>query len=400
MAWKALRQFIRYESSAGMLLFFEAVLALVLSNSSHIAHYRYLVELPISIRVDMFHLSKPLLLWVNDGLMAVFFLLVGLEVKREMLRGELNSVRKALLPGIAAFGGMLVPALIFLLLTHHHPGYRAGWAIPTATDIAFSLSVLVLLGKRLPPGIKIFLTALAIFDDIGAILIIALFYTSQITLLMLLIAFACIVVLFALNRLRVMAVFPYLLVGVILWVCVLKSGVHATLAGIVLAWAIPIDGKTKEEPGPLERWEKKLHPWVAYFILPLFAFVNAGLYLGNLSVHDLFSPLVLGCVLGLFVGKPLGIWGLSMLAVKSGIAKLPHGLSGHSIFGLSLIAGIGFTMSLFIGSLAFFNAHSGLYTDVQLGVFVGSLISGVAGYLWLKWVSLPRRKLALGNKEA
>lgn len=383
MAWQALRQFMRYEASAGALLFIATAFALIMSNTPLHGWYEHLLALRFAFHVGDWSLAKPLLLWVNDGLMAIFFLLVGLEMKREMLQGELNSLKRAALPGIAALGGMLLPALVYLAFNYHHPVWRTGWAIPAATDIAFSLAVLMVLGKRLPPNIKVFLTAVAIFDDIGVIVIIALFYTAQLSMSMLLLALLCLVVLVVLNRFKVRHAAPYALVGLILWFCVLKSGVHATLAGVALAWAIPLEGH--EEHPPLERWESNLHPWVAYVILPIFAFMNAGVRLEHLVFSDLLHPVTLGCALGLFLGKPLGIWGFSMSAVRSGIAKLPKGVSGVGVFGTSLVAGIGFTMSLFVGSLAFFGKQGGLFTRVQLGVFVGSILSGCIGYMCLRF---------------
>jgi len=383
MAWQALRQFMRYEASAGALLFIATAFALIMSNTSLHGWYEHLLALRFAFHVGDWSLAKPLLLWVNDGLMALFFLLVGLEMKREMLQGELNSLKRAALPGIAALGGMLLPALVYLALNYHHPVLRVGWAIPAATDIAFSLAVLMVLGKRLPPNIKVFLTAVAIFDDIGVIVIIALFYTAKLSTDMLLLALLCLVVLVVLNRFKVRHAAPYALIGLLLWLCVLKSGVHATLAGVALAWAIPLE--SKEEHPPLERWESNLHPWVAYVILPIFAFMNAGVRLEHLVISDLLHPVTLGCALGLLLGKPLGIWGFSMSSVRSGIAKLPKGVSGRGVFGMSLIAGIGFTMSLFVGSLAFFGKQDGLFTRVQLGVFVGSLLAGCLGYVCLRF---------------
>ena len=383
MPWHALRQFMRYEASAGALLFIATALALIMSNTSLHGWYEHVLQLPFAFHVGQWSLAKPLLLWVNDGLMALFFLLVGLEMKREMLQGELKSIKRAALPGIAAVGGMLMPAIIYLVFNHHHPDWALGWAIPSATDIAFSLAVLMVLGKRLAPNIKVFLTAIAIFDDIGVIVIIALFYTAQLSLVMFLFALLCVAVLVVLNRLKVRHAAPYALVGFLLWLCVLKSGIHATLAGVVLAWAIPLEASEKHPP--LERWETTLHPWVAYVILPVFAFMNAGVRLEHVVLHDLLHPVTLGCALGLFVGKPIGVWGFSMTAVRSGLATLPKGVSGVGVLGTGLIAGIGFTMSLFVGSLAFFGKQGELFTRVQLGVFVGSLLAGCLGYVCFRF---------------
>ncbi len=384
MSWRPFKEFVKYESSAGIVLFFAAMMALLVSNTPMHIWYEHFLEMPVAVHFGMFYVSKSLHHWINDGLMAVFFLLVGLEVKREMLQGELNSLQKAILPAVAAIGGMVVPAGIFMLFNHQYPYLYPGWAIPTATDIAFSLGILVLFGKRLPISLRVFLTALAIFDDIGAIIIIALFYTQDLSMAMMVYASVCMALLLLLNRLRVSATAPYVIVGIALWLCVLKSGVHATMAGIILAWAIPIQPENGKKVAPLIRWEHGLHPWVAYFIIPVFAFANAGVHFASLSLNDIQDSLTLGCFFGLFIGKQIGVWGASILAVQFKLAQLPRGLSSMSIYGLSLLAGIGFTMSLFIGSLAYDHLGPLYFTRVQVGVLLASLLSGVGGYLVLR----------------
>ena len=329
-------------------------------------------------------LTKPLITWINDGLMTIFFLLVGLEVKREILSGELNSIKKCVLPAIAAVGGMLVPALIYVVFNWGDARALQGWAIPVATDIAFSLGILALLGNaRVPVALKMFLTALAIFDDIGAIIVIAIFYTSHISLWLLLIALALITLLFILNYFNVRYVSVYLAIGFLLWLCVLNSGVHATLAGVIIALAIPLGDK---QNSPLLMLEKDLHPWVAFGVLPIFAFANAGVSLLGLSWQDIFSPITLGIAAGLFFGKQLGIFGSSFLAIRSGVTQRPRDTEVKQVYGVSLIAGVGFTMSLFIGSLAFGNAGH-FDAMVRLGVIAGSFFSGIVGYFLLRYYS-------------
>ncbi len=384
MPVKYFREFIKLESSSGVILLVAAVVAMLVDNSPLHHSYQALFNLPVTFQLGTWQLSKPLLLWINDGFMAVFFLLVGLEIKREMCEGELNHLSKASLPAIAAVGGMLVPAILYVYCNWGDAVALRGWAIPTATDIAFSLGLLALLGSRLPPSLKIFLTALAIFDDIGAIIIIAIFYTRHISMLLLMVALGLAAVLLLLNRLRVTRFAPYILVGTILWVCVLKSGVHATLAGIFIALVIPLRDPKNPKVSPLRDLEHKLHPWVAFGILPLFAFANAGVSFAGVSWSEVLGPVPVGIALGLFVGKQLGIWGASMLAIKTKIARMPRGASAAGIYGVAAVAGVGFTMSLFIGSLAF-GATGGHYPAlVRLGVIAGSLLSGLFGYLFLR----------------
>lgn len=385
MPFKTFREFIQLESSGGVVLFIAAIVALIIDNTAWRHYYEALFNLHFTVQIGAAKLSKPLQLWINDGLMTIFFLLVGLEIKREMLEGELSSLSKAALPAIAAIGGMLVPGLIYFLLNRGDALALRGWAIPTATDIAFSLGILALLRSRLPVTLKIFLTALAIFDDIGAIIIIAAFYTMHIAVVMLLIAGGCILVLIILNRLRVMMIAPYVLVGIVLWLCVLNSGVHATLAGIILAFAIPLRDKRYPDVSPLRNLEHKLHPWVAFGVLPIFAFANAGVSFAGISIAELFSPITIGIAAGLFIGKQLGIFGASWLGIKLGIAKKPHRANWFGIYGVGLVAGVGFTMSLFIGTLAFSSQGEDYAAMVRLGVIVGSFLSGLLGYLILRF---------------
>ncbi len=383
-----IRQFLRLESAGGILLIIASALALVLANTSLEGIYDQFLAIPVVVQFGSLLINKPLLLWINDGLMAVFFLLVGLEVKREMLVGALNSKEKAVFPAIAALGGMLAPALIYLLFNGDHEVARAGWAIPAATDIAFALGIMALLGKRVPISLKVFLLALAIIDDLGVIVIIALFYTSNLSLAALAVAIASTILLIVMNRRGVAKISWYMVVGLVLWVSLLKSGVHATLAGVVLGFCIPLKAQGKR---PLEHIEHSLHPWVAYLILPLFAFANAGVSLKGVSVDALTSALPLGIAAGLFLGKPLGIFSFSFLSVKFGLAKLPDGVNFRQIFAVSVLCGIGFTMSMFIASLAF--EHAGMEYGVysRLGILIGSTLAAVIGYSLLR-IFLPTVK--------
>jgi len=380
--------FLRHEAAGGVILLIAAAMALIVSNSPLDWLYDGLLDTPVSVRVGALALDKPLLLWINDGLMAVFFLLVGLEIKRELLQGELSTVRQAALPAIAAAGGMAVPALIYVAINLGNPVALKGWAIPSATDIAFAVGVLTLLGPRVPASLKVFLLALAILDDLGAILIIAAFYTADLHWLSLLLAAAGGAVLLALNLRGVTRLAPYVLTGVFIWVCVLKSGVHATLAGVVVAIAIPLAGKGDEEPSLLEDLEERLHPWVAFGILPMFAFANAGVSLAGLTPGKLLEPVPLGIALGLFLGKPIGILGATALAVLSRLGVKPEGASWAQLAGVGMLGGIGFTMSLFIGMLAFEDAAHA--AQLRLGVLAGSLLSAIAGYLVLRLIALRR----------
>ncbi len=378
-----LARFLRLESSAGIVLMLAAVVAMICANSPWQSYYSLLLDTPVSVRVGDLSVAKPLLLWVNDGLMAIFFFLVGLELKRELMEGELSDLRNIILPGVGAIGGMAVPALVYLFFNHTNEVAQQGWAIPAATDIAFALGVLSLLGSRVPVSIKIFLTSLAIFDDIGAILIIAFFYTAKISTAALIVVALCLPVMALLNRFNVESKSLYIAVGTIMWVAMLKSGVHATLAGVIMAMFIPL--KTNN-PGvsPLKIMEHDLHALVAFFVLPVFAFANAGISLAGVGAEQVFHPVPTGIALGLFFGKQIGVFGCCWLAVKVGITRLPRGMSWGSLYGTAALCGIGFTMSLFIGSLAFGASDTNLLFDERLGIIIGSLASGVLGYLILR----------------
>jgi len=379
----SIRRFIASESAGGVVLALAAAVALIISNSSLAPLYRQFVELRGEVRIggDWLVLSKPLLLWVNDLWMAVFFFLVGLEIKREVLAGELASVKQASLPAVAAVGGMLVPALIYVALNHADPVALRGWAIPTATDIAFALGILMLLGPRVPASLKIFLTAVAIIDDLGAIIVIALFYTAQLSLPMLLAAGGGGLLLLLLNRARVVHIGPYVLIGLVVWVCVLKSGIHATLAGVATAMAIPlrVNGNGAHGGSPLETAEHALHPWVAFAVLPMFAFANAGVSLEGVSLGTLAQGIPLGIALGLVLGKAVGVFGASWLLIRFTGASLPAGAGMRQFFGVCVLCGIGFTMSLFIGGLAFSGQGAAYETQLKLGVLGGSLIAALIG---------------------
>lgn len=367
-------EFLRMESAAGIILIFAAAFALIASNSPFAAGYASIFETYFTVGFGDGAISKPILLWINDLLMAIFFLLVGLEIKREIMEGALSSVSKATLPVLAAVGGMLGPMLVFLAINQNSPETLSGWAIPAATDIAFALGILLLLGHRAPVELKILLLAIAIIDDLGAITIIALFYTANLDLEPLFYALACLGALIGLNRSRIGSLWPYILVGAVLWVLVLKSGVHATLAGVVTAAFIPL---RTPNSSPLHRLEHGLHPWVAFGILPIFALANAGVALSGLQWSALLTPLTLGIAAGLVVGKQVGVLGAIWLAVKTGLARKPEAVSWGQLYGLACLTGVGFTMSLFIGGLAF--ADPALMTDVRIGVLTGSLISALSG---------------------
>ncbi|GAB3094551.1 Na+/H+ antiporter NhaA [Aestuariicella hydrocarbonica] len=385
-----IKRFMKMESAGGMLLMGAAVLAMVAANSPLDVLYDALIDVPVEVRIGALEIAKPLLLWINDGLMAIFFFHIGLELKRELLDGELSSFSAVVLPAIGALGGMAVPALIYVFFNQGDPVAMQGWAIPAATDIAFSLGILALLGSRVPVALKIFLVSLAIFDDIGAIVIIALFYTSDLSTTALVTALACIVVLFVLNRFHVVSIAAYVFVGLIMWIAVLKSGVHATLAGVVMALFIPIKPQPGSEYSPLKELEHDLHGVVAFGVLPIFAFANAGVPLLGVSGQSLLHSVPVGIALGLFVGKQIGIFGLCWMSVKLGLVRLPENLNFKSLYGVSLLCGVGFTMSLFIGSLAFEDVGVNRMFDERLGILLGSLASGVAGYWFLSMV-LPKK---------
>ena len=383
-----IEEFIKKESSSGVILIAVTLLALFLQNSFLTDFYTNFLHTPVQISVGTFGIAKPLLLWVNDGLMAIFFFLVGLEVKREVLEGELSSKSQIALPAIAALGGMIMPAMIFTFFNYKDTFSMNGWAIPTATDIAFALGILSLLGNRAPASLKIFLMALAIIDDLGAIVIIALFYTSDLSLMSIIVALSAIIALVVMNRLKVIKKAAYILIGIVLWVSVLKSGVHATIAGVVLAFCIPLYSTNEkgERFSMLKEMEHDLHYWVAFLILPLFAFVNAGVDLKELSPIALLSDVSLGIILGLFLGKQLGVFVFSFLAIKLGLASLPSGSSFKQLYGVAILTGIGFTMSLFVNSLAYNDTDLFHYAD-KLAILLGSFLSGVIGYLFLRRVA-------------
>ena len=384
-------KFLRLESAGGIILILMALLAMTLANSPLSGYYQQFLDLDVQLKIGALDLHKPLLLWINDGLMAIFFLVIGLEVKREMIDGALSTRAQATFPAIAALGGMLAPALIYLLVNHGDPATHSGWAIPAATDIAFALGVMALLGNRVPTSLKVFLLALAIIDDLGVILIIALFYTSELSLSALGVAAGAVALLFWMNRRGVDRLSFYLLVGAVLWVAVLKSGVHATLAGVIVGFMIPYKGKRYSSP--LKHLEHKLHGWCVYFILPIFAFANAGISLAGISLASLASPVPLGVMLGLCVGKPVGITLVSYLALKFKLAKLPEGTHFGQIMAVSVLCGIGFTMSMFIASLAFSADAQHFDTLSRLGILCGSTLAAVLGYLILR-ATLPAVRLA------
>ncbi|NNC97472.1 MAG: Na+/H+ antiporter NhaA [Gammaproteobacteria bacterium] len=379
-----INDFFKLESSAGILLMCSAVLAIVFANSPLHIYYDMLISTPVEIRIGRLEIAKPLLLWINDGLMALFFFLVGLELKRELLEGELADKRNIILPGIGAIGGMLAPALIYMYFNYKDPIAMQGWAIPAATDIAFALGILALLGSRVPTSVKIFLTSIAIFDDLGAILIIAFFYTSKISITALVIVALCLPILTILNKRNVCNKSPYLLIGLVMWVAMLKSGVHATLAGVLLAMFIPIKSKSRPEYSPLKSLEHDLHTIVAFVILPVFAFANAGINLQGVGLEQVTHSVPAGIALGLFAGKQIGIFGLCWLAIKLKLTSLPKAMSLKSLYGTAALCGVGFTMSLFIGSLAFEETGVNLLFDERLGIIIGSIASGIIGYLVLR----------------
>ena len=393
----ALANFLRLEAAGGILLILASILALVCANSFLLEAYEGFRDMPVAVKIGALEIAKPLLLWINDGLMAVFFLLVALEIKREALSGQLSSREQLILPMVCAAAGVLVPAALFWWLNRGDAESMRGWAIPTATDIAFALGILALLGPRVPLGMKLLLSTIAVVDDLIAIIIIAVFYSHGMSWVALGWAAVAIAGMILLNRRGVTALTPYLLLGVVLWICVLKSGVHATLAGVVTGLLIPhydkkntIDDAT--EHSPLEHLEHALHPWVAYLILPVFAFANAGLALGGLKLEDLMEPLPAGIALGLVIGKPIGIVGAALLMRATGLARFPEGMDLRAMVGLGLLCGIGFTMSLFIGSLAFTNSPEH-YTESVIGVLMASVAAALLGLGWLRMV-LPKNAQA------
>ncbi len=385
-----INQFLKMEASGGIILMIAAAVALIIANTPLHVYYAYFLEkvyLTIGFSsLDGFNaleISKPLLLWINDGLMAIFFFLVGLEIKREFLEGELSSRDRALLPALAAVGGMVVPALFYYWQNYENPELIGGWAIPAATDIAFALGILALVGSRAPVSLKILLTAIAIIDDLGAIMIIALFYTETINLIPLGIAAVAFLALIGVNRSRVMSTAPYVLLGFILWFAVLKSGVHATLAGVVTALFIPLRCHNNPKHSPLKHLEHGLHPWVAFMVLPVFAFANAGVSFSGLSWADVFNPVTMGIAKGLFFGKQIGIFLILLVVIKLKLSPMPKNANWWQIYAVSLLCGVGFTMSLFIGELAFETRDQA--AAVRMGVLIGSIASAVLGYVILKY---------------
>jgi len=375
-----LRRFAEMEAAGGIVLLAAAVIALVLANSLLGPVYEALLDMPVSVQVGALKIAKPFLLWVNDGLMAIFFMVVGLEVKREILEGSLSTLRGAATPAAAAAGGMAIPALVYVACIGADPTALRGWAIPTATDIAFALGVLALLGSRLPGSLKTFLLALAIIDDIGAIIIIAFFYTDDLSYVALILAAVGLAALAILNLAGVTRRTGYMLVGLFVWVCVLKSGVHATLAGLLVGFAIPLTAA--DGISPSRRLEHDLHPWVTFGVLPIFAFANAGVRFAGIALAELLHPVQLGIALGLLIGKPLGVIGAIAVAVRAGFGTLPAGARWLHVYGMAALTGIGFTMSLFISTLAF--PLEGYDADIRLAVLLGSGASAIAGYALLR----------------
>ena len=388
-ALKEFSDFIRLESFGGILLVFTAAVAMVVANSPLSGLYADFLHVPMQVRVGGLDIDKPLLLWINDGLMAIFFLLVGLELKREMIVGQFADKSQVALPAVCAVAGMAVPMGIYAFVNWGDPVAMRGVAIPAATDIAFALGVLALLGSRVPLALKMLLTAIAVADDLGAIIIIAIFYTSELSMVSLGIALGALAGLVLINRLGVTRIGAYLLIGVVMWVAMLKSGVHATLAGVMLGMTIPLATPGSRDKGPLEELEDALHPWVAYGILPLFAFANAGVSLAGLGLDSLLEPVPLGIALGLFVGKQLGIFGAAAALIGTGWVKLPDGVTWGGLYGMSILCGIGFTMSLFIGALSFDASHADLLVANRIGILCGSLVSALLGFAVLAWL-LPR----------
>ena len=381
------RDFMKLESAGGILLLIAAIVALIVANSPLAGYYGALLDTTVAVQVGALSINKPLLLWINDGLMAVFFFLIGLEIKREIMEGELSSFSQIILPGMGALGGMIVPAAIYAWLNWGDSVALDGWAIPVATDIAFALALLSVFGSRVPIALKVFLLTLAIFDDLAAIVIIALFYSGDLALSSLLVAAVALVIGVAMNRLGVTRTSSYILLGIVLWIAVLKSGVHATLAGVLIAFSVPM--RDKQGQSPLCQLEHDLHGPVAFAILPIFAFANAGLALGGMSMTDLAHPVTLGVILGLLVGKPVGILVFVGLAVALRLVQLPNNINWMQILGVAFACGIGFTMSLFIAGLAFEHGSGDYFSGDRLGILVGSILSALFAYVLLH-LSLPK----------
>lgn len=384
-ALNSLVEFFRLEAAGGIMLVAASVIALIVANTNLDALYQNFLNFQVHIGAADFAIKKPLVLWINDGLMAIFFLLVGLELKREFIEGQFADRKQILLPAMCALGGMVVPMALYAAFNWNDPIAIRGTAIPAATDIAFALGVLSLLGSRVPVALKLLLTAIAVADDLGAIIIIAIFYTSNLSWLSLGVAMAAIFCLWVLNKFNVMRLSAYLIIGLVMWVAVLKSGVHATLAGVVLGLCIPLGSTDEGAVRPSEKLEHFLHPWVAYFILPLFAFANAGVSLQGIQWSNLIDPIPLGIVVGLVVGKQVGVFGVAYVLLKLKWVRLPEELNLSMLWGLSMLCGIGFTMSLFIGSLAFKGQGDTLQVSYRLGILLASFIAAVSAFLYLKW---------------
>ncbi|ASU15822.1 Na+/H+ antiporter NhaA [Actinobacillus pleuropneumoniae] len=386
---KQIQKFLKLEAASGILLLVSALLAMIFANTDLNQLYFSFLQTEVAIKFGAFSIDKPLLMWVNDGFMAVFFILVGMEVKRELFEGSLSSYQKAIFPAVAALGGMIIPALVYWFINQNSPEYQQGWAIPMATDIAFALGIVALLSKQVPPALKVFLLALAIIDDLGAIIVIALFFSHEMSMQALTIASIAIVILVAMNRYKVTGLINYAIIGTILWASVLKSGVHATLAGVIIGFCIPLRGKNGE--APLHHLEHALAPWCSFAILPLFAFSNAGVSLEGMSLDKLASPLPLGVALGLIIGKPVGVFLFSYVAVLLGIAKIPEGINLKQIFAIAVLCGIGFTMSMFIAGLAFGeeDASESVLALARLGILMGTFVAAIIGYFLLKITTKP-----------
>ena len=391
------QQFVKTEASSGIILVLSAVLALLLANSLFSNSYEQFLKFPVSVVLGNFSISKPLVLWINDGLMALFFFLVGLEIKRELFYGELSKPSQVILPLVAAISGIIFPALIYVAFNYQDAVAMKGWAIPSATDIAFALGVFVLFGKHLPPSLKLFLLSVAIIDDIGAVIIIAIFYSHELATNSLIVAGIGLAVLFILNRLKIAQKAPYIILSIVVWAAVLKSGVHATLAGFIVAWFIPI--QRDQTLSMSHQIEHGLHPWIAFLVLPLFAFANAGVNLSGTVAADIITPVTLGIIGGLFVGKQLGIFAACFIAVKLNICKLPKNATWKQLYGVCLLCGIGFTMSLFIGSLAFEDQGLAYQTQVKIGVLIGSIISALAGIFLIKNINSQDKLAEVKNDE-
>jgi Na+:H+ antiporter, NhaA family len=394
----SLQKFFTTEAIGGMLLLAAAVMAMILKNSAYGDNYSAFLETPVAVTIGVMDgaldIKKPLLLWINDGLMAIFFFMIGMEVKREILIGQFSDIKQTILPIIAGIGGIAVPAIFYFLLTADNPEAIQGWAIPTATDIAFALGILALVGPGVPVALKLFLMTLAIIDDIGALAIIAFFFTSKLSMTAIIVAGISVVALITMSIRGVTRLAPYIFVGLILWASVLKSGVHATLAGVILGFCIPMGPREpgRETESPLQMLIHEVHPWAAFFILPLFAFANAGISLTGMKLADLFTGVPLAIMVGLLVGKQVGVFGFSWLAIKMKLCELPEGISWQQLYGAAILCGVGFTMSLFIGSLAFEEGGVlGTTRPDRLGIIAGSLLAGIAGFVVLK-IATPNKK--------